>query len=73
MRLVEEILLEPRFDPDEFELARQRVASTLQQRAASPVALAGDVFQRLMYGEHELVITSYSIHYTKLYETRGSG
>ena len=52
--LVEEILLEPRFDADEFSLAQQRVANSLRQRAASPVALAGDVFTGLLYGDHVL-------------------
>jgi zinc protease len=54
MALVEEILLEPRFDSTEHELARQRTVSALQQRAANPVPLAGDVFQRLLYGDHVL-------------------
>ena len=54
MALVEEILLEPRFDAAEFDLARQRVRNTLRQRASSPVALAGDVFSRLLYGDHIL-------------------
>jgi zinc protease len=54
MALVEEILLEPRFDEDEFELARQRVRNELQQRASSPTALAGDVFGTLLYGDHIL-------------------
>jgi zinc protease len=54
MVLVQEMLLEPRFDEEEFVLAQQRVANALRQRAASPVALAGDVFQRLLYGGHVL-------------------
>jgi zinc protease len=54
MELVEEILLEPRFDADEFELSQQRVRNALRQRAASPAAIAGDVFQRLVYGDHIL-------------------
>jgi len=54
MELVQEILLEPRFDTDEFDLSQQRVTNSLRQRAASPVALAGDVFQRLLYGDHVL-------------------
>ena len=54
MALVEEILLEPRFDPDEFGLAQQRVANSLRQRASSPVAIAGDVFSGLLYGDHML-------------------
>ncbi|MEM7416275.1 MAG: pitrilysin family protein [Gemmatimonadota bacterium] len=54
MALVEEILLEPRFDANEFALAQQRVANGLQQRASSPVGVAGDVFQKLLYGDHVL-------------------
>jgi len=52
--LVEEILLEPRFDPQEFELARLRVRSTIQQRAGSPTAIAENVFNELVYGDHLL-------------------
>jgi len=54
MALVGEILLEPRWDPEQFELARQRVANTLRQRSASPTALASDAFYRLLYGDHIL-------------------
>lgn len=54
MALVQEILIEPRFDEDEFRLSQQRVQNGLRQRAASPVALGGDVFQRLLYGDHIL-------------------
>lgn len=54
MVLLQEILLEPRFDTDEFALSQQRVANALRQRAASPVSLSADVFQRLVYGDHVL-------------------
>jgi zinc protease len=54
MALVEEILMEPRWDEERFELARQRVRNSLRQRSASPNALAGDVFQKLVYGDHIL-------------------
>jgi zinc protease len=54
MELVQEILLEPRFDEAEFTLSQQRVRNGLRQRSASPVALASDVFRRLLYGEHVL-------------------
>ncbi len=54
MALVQEILLEPRFDADEFAISQQRTVNALQQRAASPVAVGGDVFQRLVYGDHVL-------------------
>ncbi len=54
MALVQEMLLEPRFDAEEFERSKQRVANGLRQRAASPTGVAGDVFQSLLYGEHVL-------------------
>ena len=54
MDLVEEILLEPRWDEERFALAKQRVRNTLRQRSANPNALATDVFQRLMFGDHIL-------------------
>jgi zinc protease len=54
MELVEEILLEPRWDEERFDLAKQRVQNTVRQRSASPNALASDVFQKLVYGDHML-------------------
>lgn len=54
MALVEEILLEPRYDSVEVELARQGVESALRQQASSPNALASGVFARLLYGDHIL-------------------
>ena len=55
MALVEEILLEPRWDEDEFVLAKQRVINRLRQRSADPVAIANNAFNRVVYGgEHIL-------------------
>ena len=54
MALVEEILLEPRFDSREFELARSRTRSTLIQQAANPTSIASAVFNRQLYGDHIL-------------------
>jgi zinc protease len=54
LELVEEILLEPRFDPDRFELARLRVRNQIQQRAGNPNAIAENAFNRLLYGDHVL-------------------
>lgn len=54
--LVEEILLEPRWDVERFELAKQRTVNQLQQRSASPTALAADAFARLVYGDHILAL-----------------
>ena len=52
--LVEEILLEPRFDDERFELARQRVMNTIRQSGANPTFVASLAFDRLVYGDHIL-------------------
>ena len=52
MALVEEILLEPRFDPERFELARQRVLSSIQRAEAQPQFVASRAFNELVYGDH---------------------
>jgi zinc protease len=54
LALVEEILLEPRFDSTEFELARRRIENQIQQRAGNPNAIADAVFARMVYGDHLL-------------------
>ena len=54
MALVEEILLEPRFDPERFELARQRVMNVIRRLDANPSAIASQAFDRLLYGDHIL-------------------
>ena len=58
MALVEEILLEPRFDSDRFELARQRVLSNIRQSDANPSFVASQAFDRLLYGDHTLAESS---------------
>ena len=58
MALVEEILLEPRFDSARFELARQRVLNQIRRLDATPSAVASQAFNRLMYGDHILAESS---------------
>ena len=55
MALVEEILLEPRWDADEFELARQRTTNTLRQQQASPNSIAANAYNRLLYGADHIL------------------
>lgn len=54
MGLLEEILLEPRFDADRFALAKQRVANRLRRSEAEPAQVAAAAFGRLVYGDHIL-------------------
>ena len=58
MALVEEILMEPRFDSDRFELARQRVLNQIRQLGANPSFVASQAFDRLLYGDHILAESS---------------
>jgi zinc protease len=53
LTLVEEILLEPRWDAEEFEMAKTRLLNRLVRAKADPNALARDEFMKLVYGpEH---------------------
>jgi zinc protease len=50
LALMEEMLLEPRWDADEFALAQTRVINNLKRQKASPVALASETFMEKVYG-----------------------
>ena len=49
--LVEEILLEPRWDEEQFELAKSRVTNNLKRNNANPNYLAYVTFNKLAFGE----------------------
>jgi zinc protease len=51
VNLVEEILLEPRWDAKEFNLIKQSVISQLKQQEGEPNALAQRQFNELVYGK----------------------
>lgn len=51
--LVEEILLQPRWDEKEFALIKQSVLSQIRQQEADPNALAGIHFNQLVYGKDD--------------------
>jgi zinc protease len=55
MALVEEVLLEPRWDEEEFALAKQQVISRIQQDKASPNNIASNEFRKLIYGEKHIL------------------
>jgi zinc protease len=53
LAIVEEMLLEPRWDAEEFEMARQRLVNRLVRSKADPGTLTRDAFMKLVYGpEH---------------------
>lgn len=54
LALVEEILLEPRWDEKQFELAKSRIVNNIKRNAASPTYLASRTLSKLMYGDNIL-------------------
>ncbi|MDT0645272.1 pitrilysin family protein [Zunongwangia sp. F260] len=55
MELVKEILLEPRWDEEEFQLAKQEVLSRIQQMEADPNSIASNEFKKLVYGPENIL------------------
>lgn len=54
LALVEEILLEPRWDEEEFTLAKTAVLNQLNRAKANPSSLAQSAFMKLTYGENHI-------------------
>lgn len=55
MALVREILLEPRWDEKEFELAKQSTLSNIAQMSANPNSIAATAYYHLLYGEDHIL------------------
>lgn len=56
--LVEEILFEPRWDEEEFALAKIRTINQLKQRKADPNYISAEVFNKLLYGDDHIYSTN---------------
>lgn len=54
LALVEEILLEPRWDAKEFDLIKQSTLSQIRQQQANPNALAQNHFNLLIFGKDNI-------------------
>ena len=66
LALVEEIVLEPRWDEEEFNILKRSVTSQIVQQEAQPNTIAANVYARLIYGDkhmlsHNLIGTPQSI------------
>lgn len=59
LALVEEMLLEPRWDTTEFSRIKQQTITQIQQRNAQPNVVASTVFTKLIYGDHILANHTY--------------
>jgi zinc protease len=54
LALVEEILLEPRWDAQEFDLVKQSTLSQIRQQQADPNAIAENNYRLLIYGQDNI-------------------
>lgn len=58
MALATEILLEPRWDEKEFDRLKTGVLNRIRQQAGQPNAISGNVFNKLMYGQANILSNS---------------
>ena len=54
--LVEEMILEPRWDEEQFALAKSRIINTLRRNQASPDYLSTSTLNKLMFGDNILAV-----------------
>lgn len=55
MALLDEMLLEPRWDVKEFERLKQRVVNQIQQQGAQPATVTQRAFLKTIYGENNIL------------------
>jgi len=53
--LIEEMLLEPRWDSEEFDLAKTKIINNLKQKQADPSVISNNAFYKLLYGKNNLL------------------
>lgn len=60
IKLVQEILLEPRWDTKEFELLKQSILSQIERQKAMPNSIAANEYAKLIYGEGKILANNNS-------------
>ena len=55
MALVQEIILEPRWDKKEFNLLKQSILSQIERQKAQPNSITSNQFNKLIYGENHIL------------------
>ncbi len=55
MALIEEILLQPRWDEEEFELIKTRTINQIKRNAGQPNSVARSAYNRLLYGNDHIL------------------
>ena len=60
LAIVEEILIGPRWDKEQFNLIKMRTLNNLKRNQANPTWLASSAFRKLVYGEGHILATETS-------------
>ena len=55
LALVEEILLQPRWDEEQFDLVKSRMINNIKRNQANPNYLASLAFDKLVYGDNNIL------------------
>jgi zinc protease len=55
MALVQEMLLEPRWDAKEFELSKQKTESQIKGQKANPNSIAANQYKQILYGKDHIL------------------
>ncbi|MCZ6522148.1 MAG: pitrilysin family protein [Bacteroidetes bacterium] len=55
LNLIEEILLEPRWDEEEFDRIKTMTLNTIKRQGANPNIIASTAYNRLLYGEDHML------------------
>jgi len=55
LAIVEEMLLEPRWDVEEFELIKTKTINKIKRSSANPNAVTAEVYSKLIYGENHIL------------------
>ncbi len=63
IELIREIILEPRWDEEEFNLIKEDVLNSIKRQKADPGYLASNTFSKLIYGDNHIL--SYDISGTE--------
>ncbi len=58
MEIMSEMLLQPRWDEQEFKLLKESIGAEIKQQFANPSAIASIEFDKLIYGEKNVFSTS---------------
>ena len=65
LKLMEEMLMHPKFDPEDFERIKKQQLESVKAQEKQPVAIANMVYSRLLYGdEHILSVPTIGIEET---------